>query len=216
MISPEQIRAARAMLDWSTADLSRLSGLTINGLNKIERGQVTPHKATLEVLEKLFEGHGLEFIRDTGVNRRDNTLQVIEGADAYFRLLDDIFYTLKEQQESEVLFAFVRNKLSSAQSITSDLRLRKSGMKFRSLIEEGDTYCLYPLAEYRQIPTEFFYNNPQIIYGTKVGTMIYKQTDKTALIVNNPHFAAIQRNMFNLAWKGGRIVKKTSAPETYE
>lgn len=210
MISPEQIRASRAMLDWSTADLAKLSGMTVNGLNKIERAQVSPHKTTLENLQRIFEEHGLEFIRDTGVNRRDNTLQFIEGENPYQKLLDDVYYTLKEAAEKEALFSFVRNKLSSLDVFENLKRIRKSGATFRSLIEEKDNYCFFPLSEYRQISSAYFCNNPQIIYGDKVGTMIYRKQQKAVLIVKNEHFADAQRNMFNLAWASG-VMPKTSS-----
>ncbi len=54
MINAEQIRAARALLDWSTADLARQANLTVNGINKIERGHVQAHRETLETLHKNF------------------------------------------------------------------------------------------------------------------------------------------------------------------
>src|SRR5262249_19146405 len=86
-----------------------------------------------------------------GVCHRDNSLRIITESEPYLKVLEDVFTTLKDTG-GEVFFAFVRNELSSPAVIESDLRLRRLGIRFRSLIEEGDTYCLYPLKEYRCVP----------------------------------------------------------------
>ena len=71
MINAEQIRAARALLDWSTADLAQHAGLTVNGINKIERGHVQAHRETLEKLTAIFEDAGIEFLPNSGLRKKD-------------------------------------------------------------------------------------------------------------------------------------------------
>jgi len=222
MITRHQLRAARAFLDWDRAELARRSGLSVSGIKHIETGRTQPHTSTIEIFEKLFRDHDIEFLPNGGICPRDNTLRVIDEGDTYLQLLDDIFLTLKDTG-GEVLFAFVRNELSPPPVIESDLRLRRMGIRFRSLIEEGDTFMLYPAREYRWVPRRFFHNNTQVIYGDKFATMILDLKtgtavkDLAAIIISNPHLAALQRKIFNALWEHGKKpVGKSAAPQTYD
>ena len=64
MITSDQIRAARALLDWSRADLSENSGIGLSALMRIESYKGVPggHVKTLETVQKAFESAGIEFI----------------------------------------------------------------------------------------------------------------------------------------------------------
>ena len=64
MITSPQIRAARAMLDWSREDLSKNSGIGISALMRLESGNGIPggNIKTFESVQKAFEAAGLEFI----------------------------------------------------------------------------------------------------------------------------------------------------------
>jgi transcriptional regulator with XRE-family HTH domain len=83
MINAAQIRAARALLGWRLADLARATSMTINGISKIERGEVpTSRQQTLNKIQQAFEMQGVEFLPNSGVRRRDWTVEAYEGADA--------------------------------------------------------------------------------------------------------------------------------------
>lgn len=64
MITSDQIRAARALLDWTRADLSESSGIGISALMRLEAASGVPagHIKTLESVQKTFEEAGIEFI----------------------------------------------------------------------------------------------------------------------------------------------------------
>jgi transcriptional regulator with XRE-family HTH domain len=51
MIDPDQIRAARALLDWNLARLKQASGVSKNWINRIEHGKVTPRQETLDKIQ---------------------------------------------------------------------------------------------------------------------------------------------------------------------
>jgi transcriptional regulator with XRE-family HTH domain len=61
-ILPQQVRAARALIDWTRDDLANASGLTVRTLARIESSQTVPRQTTLEALAKAFEAAGIEFI----------------------------------------------------------------------------------------------------------------------------------------------------------
>jgi transcriptional regulator with XRE-family HTH domain len=65
MITPRQIRAARALLDWSQQDLADKAIVSLNALARLERGAVDPRASTLSAVEKALNRAGIEFIPET-------------------------------------------------------------------------------------------------------------------------------------------------------
>jgi transcriptional regulator with XRE-family HTH domain len=61
MITPEQIRGARAMLGLTQAELAKNAGISTTGLNNIERGSADPKASTLRAIRAALEAAGIEF-----------------------------------------------------------------------------------------------------------------------------------------------------------
>ncbi|MCL2468797.1 MAG: helix-turn-helix domain-containing protein [Alphaproteobacteria bacterium] len=212
MPTGKQVRAARVLAGWDAEHLAKKTKLTAVTILKIEREEATARPATMEKIIKAFFENGIEFLDNEGLRRRNDMLRVFEGKTPYLDVLDDVFLTLRETG-GEVLFSFVCNKLSPPEVIESQIRLRRLGIKFRSLIEEGDAYCLYPLNEYRAVPKQFFHHNILVIYGDKVALFLSK--DKRAIIIRDSEFVETQRKMFEIAWNNYTAPTKTTAPKTY-
>lgn len=68
MISPAQIRAARALIGWKQTDLARASGVSEMSIKNIERGATDPRASTLNALQAALEDAGVLFL-DTGYTR---------------------------------------------------------------------------------------------------------------------------------------------------
>ena len=64
MITIAQIRAARALLDWSRQMLSEKSGVGISALMRLEASNGIPggNIKTFESVQKAFEKAGIQFI----------------------------------------------------------------------------------------------------------------------------------------------------------
>ena len=64
MITSAQIRAARALLNWSRAELAHESGIGLSSMLRLESAEGIPgsHFTTLEAIKKAFEEAGVEFI----------------------------------------------------------------------------------------------------------------------------------------------------------
>jgi transcriptional regulator with XRE-family HTH domain len=64
LITSAQIRAARALLDWSRQILSERSGIGISALMRLESADGIPsgNIKTFESVQKAFEQAGIEFI----------------------------------------------------------------------------------------------------------------------------------------------------------
>ena len=62
MINLEQIRAARAMLNWKQQELAEKAGISTGTLNNIERGiQTDPKISTMRAIQNTLEAAGIEF-----------------------------------------------------------------------------------------------------------------------------------------------------------
>lgn len=68
MITPSQIRAARALLSWKQTDLAKASGISEMSIKNIERGVTDPRASTLLSLQSALEEAGVVFL-DPGVQR---------------------------------------------------------------------------------------------------------------------------------------------------
>jgi len=62
MITPRQIRAARALLGWAQQQLADKAIVSLNAVTRLERGEVDPRVSTLEAVEKAIRKAGVEFI----------------------------------------------------------------------------------------------------------------------------------------------------------
>ena len=62
MISPRQIRAARALLGWSQQRLADKAIVSVNALARLERGEVDPRLSTLMAVHKALIEAGVEFL----------------------------------------------------------------------------------------------------------------------------------------------------------
>src|SRR4051812_41593416 len=62
MITPAQIRGARAMLDLTQKQLAERAGLSPQALGNIETGASDPKASTLAAIQEALEEAGAEFI----------------------------------------------------------------------------------------------------------------------------------------------------------
>ena len=66
MITPEQIRGARAMLGLTQSELAKLAGLSTTGLNNIEKGTADPKASTLKAIQSALTEAGVISIDQNG------------------------------------------------------------------------------------------------------------------------------------------------------
>lgn len=213
MISKEQIKAARAMLDWSQKHLAEKCGVVSEPTIKlVEAGKVNSTDATLSAIKRTFEKEGIEFTRQNGVRIRDDLLTVIEKMDEhenlYLQLLDDIFYTLKGR-EGEILWSFIDESRADQNEIEREHMIRRAGAKVRSLVRYGDTHLHFGLEEYGYMPKGYFINNPCVVYGDKFAVMM--NNERKVLIIHDAAVAELKRKEFEIIWSIGLRPEKSTA-----
>ncbi len=67
MIDDGQMRAARALLKWSIADLAERSGVSVPTIQRMEsRGTGSSTAVNVDVIRRALETAGIEFIAENG------------------------------------------------------------------------------------------------------------------------------------------------------
>lgn len=62
MITANQLRSARALLNWTQQDLAKRSGVSEDSIREIESGKAEPRKNTLHALIRAIDDAGVNFI----------------------------------------------------------------------------------------------------------------------------------------------------------
>jgi transcriptional regulator with XRE-family HTH domain len=206
MINAEQIRAARALLDWSTADLAKQANLTVNGINKIERGHVQAHRDTMEVLRRVFENAGIEFIGNIGVQWAQHHMRSLTGLEGLKTFFDDVRHTVQNLNEEIVICGvsekYLEDKLGDYLELHRKEMATFGAVQMRCLIEEGDLalgaskYCLY-----RWQAKKNFSNVPFYIYGDKMAIIVTSGPENPLiLLIQNRTIAEAYRRQFDALW----------------
>jgi transcriptional regulator with XRE-family HTH domain len=211
-INAGQIRAARALIDWSQDVLADRSGVSKSTLQKIETGLIAaPRVGTLDQIQEAFFQAGVEFSPNSGVRLKDPGLITLEGDAAYGVLLDDVYNTLRVTGGDICIFGLVEDKVSSVLQMGASQkfkhekllahieRLKQEKIRERLLVCEGDHNFLAPQHWYRWMPKEYFEPTPIYVYGTKMA-VLYLGEPFRAVIYNNPEIAASMRKIFDFVW----------------
>lgn len=62
MITPRQIRAARALLGWSQQQLADKAIVSLNALARLEKGVVDSRLSTVQAIQKALTKAGVDFL----------------------------------------------------------------------------------------------------------------------------------------------------------
>lgn len=207
MIDNRQIRAARALLEWSQADLARATGMAVSSIKAIESCSSTPRRETLEVIAATFEAAGIDFCPPSGVRLKTDVVTVHQGRSAATELLNSILRHAPNDPARDVCIIGLDERLASEvdgpemqQALSA--RLRQSGVRERILISEGVKDFLRDEASYRWMPREGFCRNaPIYVYGDKVAVQSGTLRRQTIIIDAKP-LAQHLRALFGVLWTG--------------
>ena len=205
MIDYRQIRAARALLNWSQADLARASGLATSSVKNIESESGSARKETLEQVFDAFDENGLEFMPGFGVRLKNHIVTVHDDKRATSALLDDIYTHTQTAAERQVCIIGLDEGFSVETDglllLTSHIeRLTKAGIRERILVCEGDTCFLNAPDCYRWLPRQYFTRSaPIYIYGDRIAIHSGSLKRRT-VILEQKALAVHQRMLFALLW----------------
>jgi transcriptional regulator with XRE-family HTH domain len=205
MIDHRQIRAARALLNWSQVDLARASGLATSSIKSIETA-ASARRETLELIESAFECNGIEFLPGSGVRLKHPAVAVHEDRHATAALLDDIYGHVQAAPDREVLIigldeTFAMETDGAGLLSAHVARLTAAGVRQRILVCEGDTRFLTSPECYRWLPRRYFMRHAAIyIYGDRIAVHM-GSLRRRAIIIEARPLAQHMRTLFALLWE---------------
>ncbi len=212
MITAQQLRMAKAALNWSFEEWARRTGLSVMGLRKVVSGESKPHASTITKIIRVFEDHGLDFFNG-GVRQRQEIIRIYEGDDCYLRVLEEIL----NEKPKEVLFSGADESRSTSESIARLQEIRKAGISFRNLIKNGDTFIMGDLYEYRWMPDGLFVDGDvKVIYGNTVVYFASWLEMPRVIKITDVNIAEQNIRMFEYLWKMGRTPSKTTSDMLYD
>jgi len=208
MISIEQIRAARALLDLNQNELADAAGISLRTLNTLERAVVAPRTETLRALQAVLESRGIEFLPDHGVKLRSERLDVfkIEGSHSFVKFLDDVTDQLKETGGDVLYNGVDERKFVATNDAAMDRyyrRRHKYNIGEKLLVRQGDYYFIEHPSHYRWVK-EHSSRVVHAVYGDNT-SFFFWEPDLRLVIMRNPSVAQTFRAQFNATWDKATI-----------
>jgi len=213
----DDIRGARAFLNWKQISLAHKCDVNPSTLTAIENEKSKPTKELLEIIAKVFLEAGIKFNTDGGFSINKNVATIYEGNDCFLKVQEDILNTCSINEE-EVLMIGNDDRKCDERIIGKDKELFKAGIYFKSLVEKGNNYLIGPIEDYRSIDACFFVPASfTIIYGNKVAFDLWeekkdKKIQKIIVLQEN----IINQNMrkyFNYLWEMGKEINKSTTKQ---
>lgn len=210
-LSAAQVRAARALLDWSLDDLAAATNVARNTIARIESGAVKARDETLILIRDAFESRDIKFLPNDGVARYREIIEKFAGPDALNRLLDDVYETVKNggsvcvSGANERLFAKYHHEKIEKQHVTRMAAI-KDLIDFRVIIKEGDYNFSYDsYVTYRWMVHEKFKENPFYVYNNKLAFIKFDPDGPEVWLVDMPSMAASFRDLFDIVWEQCKV-----------
>jgi len=207
MITKQQIKAARALMDLSQTDLGKRAGLSQTAIAHIESGKTQPTRKNLDQIRIALEREGVDFA-DGGVRPRPEGVEIIRGSGnvhSGMKMMEYTFETLIEAGEKTLMIngidmtAFKGKHLEQVEDHVA--RLQEAGMNERILVKEGARLkdLRGPVEWYRAVPDSIFSaSTPSFIFAHCFAIMLWDRDE--VFVLKNKHVADDQRRTFTYLW----------------
>ena len=215
MITPDQIRAARALKNWSQSELAERVGMAVPSIANIELGKQKPSATTLERIAATFSLSGITFTEGEGVRKSQGEVTMLEGPEGFREFLDDLVATAGSEGGEIYLFNRTSENWKSilGEEWYWDYARRMEEVKenydYKIMVNKED-WEFRDFAEYAYIPTGSFGNNASLyVYGNKIAFMDFSDKKNPRILVLNQHeFSETYKALFRLAWENREVISK--------
>ncbi len=202
-----QIRAARALLDWSQSDLADHADLSQTGVARIENGTNKPNSTTVEKINAAFDSHDIEFISDSGVKKRTGEIKILKGTEGFRSFMDDVYKQASTKGGDICLFngmpEYFKKWLGEEWYSMHAARMVESQDNFtcKIIVKEGEKLLIgNSFAEYRTFPDNLFHERTFYAYGNRLAFLSLDDDNVKIRILEQSEFSNSFKVLFNIAW----------------
>lgn len=220
VLTGDQLRAGRGLLDWTREVLTKQCGVSQETIKNIEHGLFRPQEATTSAIIRAFSLKNVEFTEDEGVRRKRDSIMKFDGKDGFKRFIDDVYETAKtslEDKDSKLsicvsnvddsLFVKWLGKDVAATHISRMNEL--SGAKINVLTKEHDPYFA-PETKYIEYRGLTFSGEsvPFYVYGDKLAIILFEEDQEpTVFVICSSRVARAYEEQFKMLWKSAKVFK---------
>ncbi len=210
MITIAQCRGARGLLGWTQQDLADASGLSKTAINNFEKGHSDIKAESLRAIRMAFESADIEFMDQSGLRQKSETMRLLKGTKA----LDDLFHDMCDtlsRRAGDILLCHMDPALPAH---LSPLRLsaytdlvKKHHLRQRILSTKPPAPLLEAQHEYRTLPAGAEGSAPTtVIYGPKLAFILHDHT--TVLLIESLQALQAETRRFEMLWSQATPLKK--------
>ncbi len=211
LISPNQIRAARGLLDWTVSYLAQKVGVGATTISAIETGRSAGSLEVISAIIYAFQSSGVEFTEEGGVRPRHNKISTYRGHDGFRAFFDDVYTIAKNTDSPDICVTNVKEEefehwLGAYEPMHMQRMTALKDVKLRVLMKERDlhltssAYC-----DYRWVPESQFADASLYIYGAKVAFIEFSERDVLVTVVDSQSVTECLRKMFELSWTAASV-----------
>jgi transcriptional regulator with XRE-family HTH domain len=210
MITNEQIRAARGLLNWRQKDLAEAAGISTRNLVLIEQGTVKPRADTLSYIQKALEKNHILFTENRGVQLFAERFEVErhEGPSCIELLLNDTVNVLSAQGGEYLLAGTDERKFAANVSPKVFQNyyklLEAASIRERVLSRKGDRYFVGLPSTYRWVEESVFGTVPYSVYGDRLSIITWGPPVRM-VIIRNESIAENFRRQFEINWANAEM-----------
>lgn len=204
IICPQQIKAARAWIDWSREDLAEKSGVSSATIRNLERGNISMRSAA--DVRAALEQVGFQFHGQTGFSFQNKESRIYDGVHSREDFFEDLLATVREKGGEIVAIFESQTHLLQAFGVSNADRTTR----FEQVGKLATAKCL--LADARQLPLSVasfqFRTSPQmrlspgasLVYGDKTAIIMTDGMSFTIHVTRDIGIAQNGLKQFAAAW----------------
>ncbi len=192
-----QIKAARALLDWSQEQFADAAGISVATARKLEAGTISPRGSTNGRIRNALEGAGLEFLPPDGVRHRPDDIDVFQGAEGVKAFYDDVYQTIIKAKLGNISLVvpdpnqFFDMMGSYADVHRARMRTIKHFITVRCLVTENPQRLPAPdYCEYRLISKSYVDSVPFYIYNHKCAIRVFCESRPVRIVIIDSNLVA--------------------------
>ena len=212
VISTQQIRAGRALKNWTQAELARAAKLAVPTIANIESGKTKPNAKTLTRIRAALEKVNIEFTENNGVRKKTDTIRVLRGQKEYMAFFDMVYEFVKKNNEpiylNNVDETYYERWYPGFYQSEYVRKMRQLGKKldFRITVKEGNNY--FPVKEYatyRWLPENQFSPIAFEVFGDHLAIKLFGTDEPIIFLIRDKKCADVYREKFLKIWNGAII-----------